>query len=48
MKTKNIWYTSNRDYDVAIGRKAIAYNLVVVSNIEAGERPKEMMKIVSC
>ena len=48
MRTENIWYVSNRDYDNAIGLKAIAYNLMVTSNIETGEKPREIMKIVSC
>jgi hypothetical protein len=30
MKTENIWYVKNRDYDIAMGLKAIAYNLMVV------------------
>ena len=48
MKTENIWYTKNRDYDTAAGLKTIAYNLMVISNNEAGEKPGEIMKIVSC
>ncbi len=48
LQCENIWYTRNRSYDTAIGLKAIAYNLMVVSNMEAGERPREIMKIVSC
>ncbi|GGM76587.1 hypothetical protein GCM10007108_13330 [Thermogymnomonas acidicola] len=48
MRAENIWYTRNRSYDIAIGLKAIAYNLVVVSNMKAGEKPREIMKIVSC
>ena len=48
MKTENIWYVSNRDYDSAMGLKAIAYNLIIVSNIKMGNKPREIMKIVSC
>jgi len=48
MKTENIWYVRNRDYDTAMGLKAIAYNLMIVSNIETGNKPREIMKIVSC
>lgn len=48
MKAENIWYNRNMNYDAAIGLKAIAYNLVVASNIEDGEHPREMMKILSC
>jgi IS4 transposase len=48
MKTENIWYTKDRDYDTAAGLKVIAYNLMVISNIESGEKPREIMKIVSC
>ena len=33
MKTENIWYVKNRDYDTAMGLKAIAYNLMVVSEL---------------
>ncbi len=48
MKTENIWYVRNRDYDTAMGLKAIAYNLMIVSNIKTGNKPREIMKIVSC
>ena len=48
MKAENIWYTGNRSYDTAIGLRAIAYNLMVISNIETGEKPREIMKIVAC
>ena len=37
-----------RSYDTAMGLKAIAYNLMVMSNMEAGEKPREIMKIVAC
>jgi hypothetical protein len=37
---ENIWYVENRDYDTAIGSKAIAYNLMIVSNIWKGERAR--------
>ena len=48
MRTENICYTRNRFYDTAIGLKVIAYNLMVISNIKTGNRPREIMKIVSC
>lgn len=48
MKAEYIWYTVNRDYDTAIGLKAIAYNLMVISNRELGEKPRKIMKIVNC
>ena len=48
MKAEYIWYTNNRDYDTAIGLKTIAYNLMIISNRELGERPREIMKIVNC
>ncbi len=48
MKAENIWYVRNRSYYSAIGLKTIAYNLMVVSNIEFGENPTEVMKIVAC
>ena len=48
METENIWYTKNRSFDTAIGLKAIAYNLMIESNIMRGERPREVMKIVVC
>ena len=40
--------TVNRDYDTAIGLKTIAYNLMVISNMKLGEKPREIMKIVIC
>ena len=33
MRAENIWYNRNRSYDTAIGLKAIAYNLMIISNI---------------
>ncbi len=30
--SNNAWYVPNRDYDVAIGMKTVAYNLVVLIN----------------
>ena len=33
MNAENIWYVRNRSYDTAIGLKAIAYNLMIISNI---------------
>ena len=48
LQSENIWYTRNRNYDSAIGLKIIAYNLMVLSNTEIGEKPREIKKIVSC
>ena len=48
MKTENIWYVKNRDYDIAMGLKAIAFNLVIVSNMKSGEKAWEIKKIVVC
>ncbi|MFG1556081.1 MAG: transposase [Thermoplasmataceae archaeon] len=48
MRGENIWYTRNRSYNTAIGLKAIAYNIMIVSNIKTGNKPREIMKIVSC
>jgi hypothetical protein len=48
MMAENIWYNRNRSYDTAMGLKAIAYNLMIVSNIKTGNRRREIMKIVSC
>jgi hypothetical protein len=36
LKKVNIRYTKNRSYDAAIGMKAIAYHLTIVSNIRTG------------
>lgn len=43
-----IWYVKNRDYDTAVGLKVTACNLMIVSNIKTGDRPREMMKIAVC
>ena len=48
LQCENAWYTRSRSYDTAMGLKAIAYNLMVISNMEAGEKPREIMKIVAC
>lgn len=48
LQGENIWYTRDRSYDNAIGLKIIAYNLMVISNTETGDKPKEIKKIVSC
>ena len=48
LKCENIWYTVNRDYDTAIGLKAIAYNLMLISNRELGEEPREIIETVNC
>ena len=38
----------NRSYDTAMGLKIIAYNLMVISNIELGEKARAINKIVVC
>ena len=48
MCSEDIWYASNRDYHNIIGLRVVAYNLMVVSNIELGDNRREIMKIVSC
>jgi hypothetical protein len=48
LQSENIWYIRNRNYDAAIGLKIIAYNLLVISNKETGEKPGKIKKIVSC
>ena len=48
MKAEYAWHAKNRDYGTAISLRAIAYNLMVISNMELGEKPREIMKIVSC
>lgn len=48
MKSENIWYVRNRSYDSAIGPKTIAYNHMLVSNIELGENSREVIKNVAC
>ena len=45
MGSENIWYVNNRYYDNIIGLKAIAYNLMVISNIELGDSRREIMKL---
>jgi hypothetical protein len=41
MGSKNIWYVNNRDYDNAIRLKVIAYNLMVMPNMELGDNTKK-------
>jgi transposase, IS4 family len=36
MEAENIWYTRNRNYDTALGLKAIAYNLMIISKWKKG------------
>jgi hypothetical protein len=48
MDSENIWHVSKRDYDNIIGLKIVAYNVMVISNIELGNNRREIMKIVSC
>ena len=45
MGSENIWYTGNRSYDCAIGLNITTYNLMVMSNIETGNKPREIKKI---
>jgi transposase len=48
MQCENVWYIRKRSYDTATNLKTIAYNLMVISNMEAGDRSREIKKIVSC
>ena len=48
MGAENLWYTRNRSYDIAIGLKIIAYNLMVMSNTETGNKHREIKRIVNC
>jgi len=48
MKSEDIWYVKERNYDTAMGLKIIAYNLMVISNIELGEKARAINKIVVC
>ena len=48
MQCENVCYIRKRSYDTARGLKTIAYNNMVISNMEAGDRPREIKKIVSC
>ena len=36
----------NGGYNTAMGLKAIAYNLMIISNRKLREKPREIMKIV--
>jgi hypothetical protein len=46
--SENIWIVANRNYDTAMGLRVVAYNLMVISNIENAERSPEIKKIVVC
>ena len=48
MGSENIWYNKNRDYDAVIRLKILEYNLIAESNINMGENPREITKIVKC
>jgi len=48
MGSEDIWYVKKRNYDTAMGLKIIAYNLMVISNIEQGEKARAINKIVVC
>lgn len=48
LRCENIWYTRNRDYYTAIGLKTIVSNLMVISNMNSGENPRELIKNVVC
>ena len=48
LQSENIWYTRNRNYDSAIDLRIIAYNLMVMSNTETGNKLREIKKIISC
>ena len=36
------------NYEAAIGLKIIAYNLMVMSNTETGDKPREIIRIATC
>jgi len=48
MGSEDIGYVKERNYDTAMGLKIIAYNLMVISNIEMGETSRSINKIVVC
>ena len=48
MKTENIWYLKDRDYDTTICLTTIAYNLMVISNIRQRGRPRKIKKVSAC
>ena len=48
IKGRRSWYIRKRSYDTATGMKTIAYNLMIISNMKARDRPREIKKIVSC
>ena len=41
-----IWYTSNRDFDTAIGLKILTYNLVVIYNHLNHRSLRKIMDII--
>ena len=43
---ENIWYVSNRNYDVAIGERIVAYNCIVMVNQIKQRSKREIMDIV--
>ena len=48
MGAENIRYTRNISYDIPVVLNIIEYNLMVISNTETGDKPREIKKIVSC
>jgi len=48
MKSEDICYVKKRNYDTATCLKIIAYNLMVISNIDLGEKARAINKIVVC
>ncbi len=42
----HVWYVPNRDYDVAIGMKIVAYNLVVMINQIGHREKRKIMDLV--
>lgn len=46
MRYKYIWYVRNRNYDVAVGERIVAYNCIAIVN-QIGHRSKrEIMDLV--
>ncbi len=43
---EHVWYVPNRDYDVALGMKIVAYNLVVLINQMSHREKRKIMDLV--
>lgn len=47
MGSENIWFTRKISYDTAMGLRIVAYNLIVMTSTEIGNKHREIIKIVS-